>query len=241
MSDRILIWDLPVRLLHAVLALSLTAALGLGFALDDHHPWFAYHALAGLVAAGALGLRLLLGLFGPRQVRFAGWPLAPARVVEFLSQLGRAGEGRRYVGHNPLAAWVMAGLLAVSAAAVATGMLGGEDLHEVLAGALVALIGLHLAGLAWHTVRHREAIALAMFDGRKVAPPEAAVAVRGWLAVVLLGGLAAWGAMLGRGFDPANGVLTLPGVPAIQLLEGEHGSDKNHRGSKHSHHDDDDE
>lgn len=210
-STRVLIWDLPVRLLHFVLAVSVVAAAGLAFAFDDDHPLFAYHAWFGLLAGGALGLRLVVGLVGSVHARFANWNLGLRALGTYLRSLFRGDPAGRPAGHNPAAAWVMLGLLGLTAAAVVTGVGGGEDLHEASAYALLVLVGLHLAGLVWHTVRHRENIALAMVDGRKVAPPEAALRhASPWLGAAVALVLAGWCVLLVRGFDPAAGTVRLP-------------------------------
>jgi cytochrome b len=45
-----------------------------------------------------------------------------------------------------------------------------EDVHEALANGLVAAAAIHVAGVAWESLRHGENLARAMLDGRKRAP-----------------------------------------------------------------------
>jgi cytochrome b len=45
-----------------------------------------------------------------------------------------------------------------------------QELHEALANALYALVGLHLGGVVFTSVRHRENLVRAMLTGRKQAP-----------------------------------------------------------------------
>ena len=47
-----------------------------------------------------------------------------------------------------------------------------EDIHEILAYALLSLIVAHIAGLAIHTLRHRENTSLSMVTEVKQSPPE---------------------------------------------------------------------
>ncbi len=208
---RVLIWDLPVRVLHLVFAASTTTALVIGLGLEHEHPWFGYHALAAMLAAGALVLRVVWGFVGSRHARFSAWSMRPSALWSFVAaQVGLAPRDR-HVSHNPAASWVMLGMLAGVGALVWTGIAGGEDPHEGLAIALLVLIGLHLGGLAWHGFRHRENIALSMADGRKVAPEGEALrhaSGKAGAAVVLV--LVVWAVLLARGYDHAAGTLKLP-------------------------------
>lgn len=210
---RVLVWDLSVRTLHAVLGVGAAAALALGSGLEDEHPWFAAHVAAGLMAGGALVLRVLLGVLGPRHLRFSLWPLSPGQLLRWLPSLARGREeGADWAGHNPGASWVMLGMLAAVGALLLTGWAGLEDLHEGLAGVLAALIGLHLLGLLLHTLRTRENIARSMLDGRKRAPGTAALAAPGWARGLLTAAvLALWAGWLWQGTDLAAGTVRLAG------------------------------
>jgi cytochrome b len=86
----------------------------------------------------------------------------------------------RYLGHNPLGGWMVIALLAMAAAAGASGWLSVTDrfwgvkwvqeLHEGLANALFTLAGLHVAGVVFTGRRQRDNLVLAMLTGRKPAP-----------------------------------------------------------------------
>jgi cytochrome b len=208
---RVLIWDVPVRVLHFVFAASTTAALSLGLGLGSDHPWFGYHAWAAMLAAGALVVRVVWGFAGPRHARFSAWSWRPSALFGFaMSQIGRRPHSN-YVSHNPAASWVMLGLLGLVGALIGTGLAGGDDPHEGLAIALLVFIGLHLAGLAWHGFRHRENIALAMVDGRKRAPEaEALPHASGKAGTAVVVALAVWAILLARGYDHAAGTLKMP-------------------------------
>jgi cytochrome b len=224
--NKIRIWDLPIRLFHWSFAGSLTAALAIGFLVDDDRPLFEFHALFGLVAAFSLVVRLVLGLVGSKYNRFAAFPVSPGEVVGYFYGVLK-GKARRYLAHNPGGAVVTLLMFAVVPLSVATGSgwLGeaGEELHEGLAIALLVLIGAHLIGHVWHTLRHREPIALAMVTGRKDGPETESLpsAQPLWAAAILVAG-AAWVWSLFASHDPNSGTVKIPllGV-VIQVAENE--------------------
>ena len=84
------------------------------------------------------------------------------------------------MGHNPLGGTWIVLMLALVVATGATGWtlaeLGEdeyewlEDLHEGLAGTLLAAAAIHVAGVAWESLRHGENLVRAMFTGRKRVP-----------------------------------------------------------------------
>ena len=236
--SKILVWDLPVRLFHWTFAGSLSGALAIGFLVDDDSPLFQLHMLLGLVAAFALAGRLVLGVVGSRYNRFSALPLAPSEVVAYL--VGSVvGGAKRYIGHNPGAALASLAMFALVPLLIASGAgwMGGlgEELHEGLAIALLVAIGGHLAGLIWHTIRHREVIALSMVTGRKDGPEaEGLKSARPvWALAMLIGG-GAWVAALFANHDAAAGTVKLPVLGTVISLgenEGAEGGEENEGGA----------
>ena len=168
------VWDPLVRLAHWTLA---AAVLGAFFVDDD---WGAWHERLGYVALAMVGVRLAWGLVGTRHARFRDFVRPLSQVAEYTRALV-AGHEPRYIGHNPLGGLWIVLLLALVAAAGASGWvlhaLGEdefewlEDLHEALANGLIAAVAVHVAGVAWESLRHGENLARAMVTGRK-RPPE---------------------------------------------------------------------
>lgn len=226
----ILVWDLPIRLFHWTFAGSLTAALAIGFLADDDSAIFQLHMLFGLVAAFALVLRLVLGIAGSRYNRFTAMPLNPLELAKYL--LGTfTGKARRYIGHNPgcAAAAILMFALVPLLVASGAGWLGetGAELHEPFAIALGGVIGAHLVGIIWHSVRHKEALAVSMVTGRKQGPEEDGLTTSrpGWAMAILAGGIAWIGALFAN-HDPRAETVRLPVIgTVIQLGESEGGSE----------------
>jgi len=236
---KILVWDIPARLFHLAFAASLSAAIGIGFLVDDEEPLFQLHMIFGIVALFLLLIRVVMGLLGSRYSRFSNFPVHPREVAGYMISAA-VSKTKRYAGNNPgsaLAAVLM--FLLVPALFISGGGYGGEEfeeLHETFAWALLAVIVLHLAGLAWHTIRHRENISLSMVTGRKEGKAEDAIssghAVWGVVIAILAG---AWITALFAAHDARTATVKVPGIGAsLRLGENESGEG----GREHDHDDD---
>jgi cytochrome b len=105
-SKRIHLWDLPTRLFHWLLVLSVSAAIISAQIGGNLIEW---HGKIGLFIVGLITFRLIWGLLGSTYARFAQFFPSPARVKDYLR-----GEWRG-VGHNPLGAFSVFGLLGLLA------------------------------------------------------------------------------------------------------------------------------
>jgi cytochrome b len=244
--NKILIWDIPTRIFHWAFASSLTAAIAIGFLVDDDSPLFQTHMLFGIVALFLLAVRVIMGITGSRYAKFGSFPLRPRELAAYLAS-ALFSKTKRYPGNNPgsaLAAVLM--FLLVPLLFVSGIGLGGEALeeaHETMAWALLAVIILHLAGIAWHTIRHKENISLSMVTGKKSGNPEDAIASHHsgiGLAFAVLA--SAWILALFGNHDPRAAKVKLPLLgTTISLGENEDEEHESPRGSeRRKRHDDDD-
>lgn len=169
---RVRVWDLPVRLLHWLLAVSIAAAWMTSASTGPLHAWIGYGALA-LVAA-----RVAWGMCGSVHARFADFIEPPRVVVAYLRRVA-AGDAPRHLGHNPaggamvLALIACVALLGVSGWALGTDLLWGYAwpvrVHAALAWLLAGLIVLHVGGVLFTSWQHRENLVAAMLHGDKQA------------------------------------------------------------------------
>lgn len=249
-EGRILVWDLPTRLFHWLFAGCFLGAFTIAQVVDDEDRAFTLHMLLGGVMAFLVLWRVVWGFVGPAHARFASFAFGPRAVMDYMRG-ALTGTGERHVGHNPGSSvaifllLVLALGLALSGAFMARGGEALEEAHEVLAYAMIAVVGVHVAGVVWHTIRHRENITRSMLDGHKVGRPSDAIGSARPVAAGLLlalAGLWTWG--LVRGYDPAAHQVTLPLVGmTLRLGEGdehEQGHDGERRRYARERHDDDD-
>lgn len=241
--NKILVWDLPARVFHLVFAASLSAALCIGFLVDDDAPLFQIHMIFGIIALCMLLVRIIIGIVGSRYSRFSGFPLHPREVVGYLLS-AVVSKTKRYAGNNPGSAGAAVIMFLLVPALFVSGMgYGGEnleELHETLAWALLAVVVLHLVGLAWHTIRHRENISIAMVTGKKEGKVEDAISsshtVWGVVMVILAG---AWVAALFAGHDARAGTVKVP-VIGVTLQLGDNESDEGGHEQENEEEEDDD-
>jgi cytochrome b len=173
------VWDVAVRLFHWSLVVSFAVAWLTAEEWDDLHEW------AGYAAAALIGFRLIWGLIGPRYARFSQFLRAPGTVLAYLVGMAR-GRERRYVGHNPAGAAMIVALLLALAGTATTGWMYTldafwgvawvEQTHKLLADGMLALIGLHVAGVVIASLRHHENLVRAMVTGRKRAAAQGDIA-----------------------------------------------------------------
>lgn len=243
---RILVWDLPTRLFHWLLAGGFIAAFVIANIAGHKDDVFPVHMLIGLGLGFIVILRLVWGFVGTRYARFRSFLFGPKAVIGYLRGVA-TGTGERHVGHNPGSSSAIFAILALVLGLVVTGVLAGdgshtaEEIHGVLATVLLIVTIIHVLGVIIHTWRHRENIAASMVVGHKEGDPAAAIPgakpVVG-LVFLLLTGLWAWG--LGAGYDGTTRQVTLP-VVGQTLQLGEVREPGDHADPARTHDDDDDD
>ncbi len=171
-AETVRVWDPLVRIFHWSLVLSFFGAYALG---DDGGWW---HQALGYTVLGLVAFRVLWGVVGSRYARFSSFVATPQKVISYLKDLVARREAR-HLGHNPAGAVMIVALLLMLIGTGTTGWLlttdtfwGSEpmeDVHETFANGTLLLVGLHVAGVVFSSLRHRENLVRAMFTGRKRA------------------------------------------------------------------------
>lgn len=186
---QVLVWDLPVRVFHWLMALSFAGA----YLTAESERWQLLHVTLGYTVAGLVAFRLAWGLIGTRHARFSDFVRGPAAVGRYLRSLLR-GRPEHHVGHNPAGAVAIIALLLLALVVTAAGWatyndLGGEwleELHEGAANAMLALVGVHIAAVVLSSILHRENLVRSMMDGRKHARADEGIRTPRVLIGVLL-------------------------------------------------------
>lgn len=173
-ADRILVWDLPVRMFHWLMVACFAGA----WLTAESESWRLAHVALGYTMAALVAFRIVWGFVGTRHARFADFVKGPSAVADYVKGL-LAGRPAHVVGHNPAGAVAILALLALTLVVGATGYatyndLGGhwlEEGHEVAAGFMLGVVVVHLAGVVVGSIAHRENLVRAMITGRKASKP----------------------------------------------------------------------
>jgi cytochrome b len=178
---KVLVWDLPTRVFHWLLALSFAGA----FLTAESERLRDVHVMLGYTMLGLVAFRLVWGLIGTRYARFASFAFGPRAVLAYLRSLFTRSP-RHYLGHNPAGSWAIYALLGLSALAGASGYatyndIGGhamEEAHEALANGLLGVVMVHLAGVLASSLFHGENLVRSMITGYKSGAPGAGIRYR---------------------------------------------------------------
>ena len=199
---RILVWDLPTRVFHWLLAASFLGA----FLTAESERYRDIHVVLGYTMLGLVAFRFLWGLIGTRYARFSSFPIAPRRVLQYLRSLFTR-TPQHHVGHNPAGSLAIYAILALAALAAATGYaayneIGGEwlaELHEGAADAMLGLVAIHIGAVIVSSLIHRENLVAAMLNGYKNGRAGDGIRRKHWFvaAAVLLATAGFWAGSAG--------------------------------------------
>jgi cytochrome b len=219
-KQRILVWDLPTRVFHWLLAGSFAGA----FLTAESERYRDIHVVLGYTVLGLVAFRFLWGVVGTRYARFSSFPIAPRRVFEYLKSLFTRSP-QHHVGHNPAGSLAIYAILALAVLAGFTGYaaysdIGGDwlaELHEGAANAMLGLVVVHIGAVIVSSLIHRENLVAAMLNGYKSGRAGDGIRRKHWFvaAAVLLATAGFWAD--GAGLLPAS-----IGIPATAAVSHAH-------------------
>ena len=188
-AERVLVWDLPVRIFHWLTVASFAGA----WLTAESESWRLVHVTLGYTMAALVAFRIVWGFAGTRHARFASFVKGPSAVIAYVKSMF-AGRPLHFIGHNPAGAVAIVALLALAVLVTATGYasyseVGGEwleEAHEAAANAMFAVVIVHLAGVAIGSMVHGENLVRPMFTGRKNGAPRDAISSPRWGSALVL-------------------------------------------------------
>jgi cytochrome b len=216
------VWDLPTRVFHWVLALTVVGSV---ISAKVGGAAMVWHMRLGLLVLTLLAFRLVWGLIGGRWSRFASFVYAPGTVLRYLR--GQAAPHEHLdVGHTPSGALSVFALLGLLMLQVGTGLVADDEIayqgplnrfagadmvstatswHKSWGqGLLLTLVALHVAAIVYYLVSKRVNLVRPMLHGDKPLPADTpasadarAQRLLALALVALCAALAAWVGSLG--------------------------------------------
>lgn len=146
-------WDLPTRLFHwTLVALVVSAWVSFQYAeqIGDHR--LRWHRANGVAVVILLLWRVMWGFAGSSTSRFHRFIYSPVAAAHYAASLV-GGRTQRFLGHNPLGAYVVLALLAIAMTQASLGLFTVEH-NDIAAGPLYRLVTEEATKLAsrWHRV-----------------------------------------------------------------------------------------
>ena len=196
MNTRVRVWDLPLRLFHWLLAISVFALIitgNVGGWLMDWHMRFGIFVLSLLI------FRVLWGFFGGTWSRFSQFVYSPASLIAY--RRGQSPAMHR-AGHTPLGSLSVFALLLVLLLQVVSGLMTDDAIffagpwvavvsdpmiewasryHKDLGKFVVlGLVILHLLTLVVYKIFFKETLVAAMIHGNKTLTEPIPESSDGW-------------------------------------------------------------
>jgi len=207
------VWDLPTRLFHWALAICVVVSIVTAKMGGNAMAW---HFRSGYVVLTLLAFRLLWGVVGGHWSRFATFAYAPSTLWRYLHGQSRSDE-HHDVGHSPLGALSVIGLLVILCAQVGTGLFADDEIantgplikfvsaatsavltrwHKTFGQWLIiTLVLLHVAAIVFYLLKRGRNLVGPMLVGDKKLPAGVPASVDHWraraMAAALLAGCAA--------------------------------------------------
>lgn len=212
-TTEVKVWDLPIRLFHWSLAILVSVLW-----ISGQKGNLDIHMLLGLWVLALLIFRLIWGFVGSPTARFSQFVRGPKAIRDYLTA-ARTGAVRS-IGHNPLGALSVLGLIGMLLAQSASGLFTTDDIvtdgplvhlvtsktaallssfHRIGSKVLLALIVVHLGAVVFYKWVKKDDLVRTMITGTKKVPQgiQGIRFANSWLALVLFAMAAAlvWGGL----------------------------------------------
>ena len=197
-----LVWDLPVRLFHWLLVLSIFGQWLTVEVLEDS---IDIHFYLGYFTLGLIIFRLVWGVLGTKYARFSSFLTGPKAMLSYISSIANK-QHKPTTGHNPIgglmlpAVLILVGLQAVSGLFITDDIInegpyyaGASEsvkdwmqwLHHNLFNILLGLIVVHLLAIFGYRFLLKHDLISPMFSGKKAVNQEEGIPhSRIWLALI---------------------------------------------------------
>jgi len=186
MEKKVLIWDLPLRLFHWCLVVTI---FGAWYTSDQDNNLIDYHLIFGYVALGLIAFRIIWGFLGTTHAKFVNFIPTPKKLLRYVKPQNKA-QSIKHPGHNPLGSLMVVFMLVLIFLQAISGLVMNDDIfttgpyydtinknienslmffHRNSFNFLLAAIALHILAIIFYKIVKKKALVAAMFTGKKPA------------------------------------------------------------------------
>lgn len=179
-----LVWDLPTRLFHWLLVISIIGQYATAEWLDNAVQW---HFYLGYFTLFLIVFRLMWGIFGTKYAQFNSFVKGPSAVFEYLTSLFKRNTPPA-AGHNALGGWFVLIMLILVGAQAVSGLFLTDDIfldgpframanedtlaimntiHHWAFEILLYVIAMHILAMVFYTGYKKQKLVPAMLHGKK--------------------------------------------------------------------------
>jgi cytochrome b len=185
MTEKRLVWDLPLRLFHWLLVASMVASYFTAKFIDDRQ----WHFYVGYWTIGLLVFRILWGFFGPRHARFTSFIHSPSAIWLYVKGMFQRGSAPS-IGHNPVGGLMVLLMLVLMSIQAATGLFTTDAIiwagpynpsvsestasflstvHNWNFNIIIAAVIMHVAAILFYAFYKQQNLVVPMLNGHKPA------------------------------------------------------------------------
>ena len=183
MSNKKLIWDLPLRASHWLLVITL---LVLYITSELGTDYMQYHIYAGYLMIGLVTFRIIWGVLGTRHARFVNFLTTPSNIIDYIKNK----QSVEPVGHNPLGGLMVLFMLCILLLQAVSGLFVSDDIlyagpyngvystdldklmtqiHHIVFDLIIVAIALHIAAIIFYQRVKKQDLIKPMLSGKKEA------------------------------------------------------------------------
>ncbi len=184
LSEKHLIWDLPLRIFHWSFAFTVLAAW---YTAENKEDYIELHIQLGYVALTLIIFRILWGIIGPKHARFSQFLPSPKTLFAYLTQ---SKIDTSSPGHNPMGALMVILMISLISAQSISGLFINDDvfssgpyygsinsnlekimffLHHNTFDFMIGAIALHISAISYYWRIKKQNLVTPMITGKKTS------------------------------------------------------------------------
>lgn len=189
MTKKLLVWDLPVRLFHWLLVISL---LGAWYTSDGERDLLNYHLKIGYFILGLILFRIIWGIFGTKYALFSQFIPTRHELICYLQKLKQK-PNYNTIGHNPLGGLMVVLMLSLVLSQAISGLFMNDDIftsgpyyesvsssvqkfmsliHHNVFDVIIIISILHISAICYYLLVKKINLIVPMFTGYKSSDNE---------------------------------------------------------------------